>query len=116
MSRFPQRPDLLFLALSLKDVLLYAQPKKVLEVFGFGIVEASLPLADGAVRDSQQVGQVCLRQANAHAQLQHGLPKGIVALTMECRGMGVLLAFLVTRQHPTRNAKQQGRNMPPDGG
>jgi hypothetical protein len=30
--------------------------------------------------------------------------------------MGVLFAFLVTRRHPTRNAKQQGRKMPPSGG
>ncbi len=116
MGRFPEGADLLFLPLWRKDALLHTQLKKVLQMGGFGIVEASLPLADGAVRDSQQVGQVCLRQANAHAQLQHGLPKGIVALTMECRGMGVLLAFLVTRRYPTRNAKQQGRNMPPAGG
>ncbi len=29
--------------------------------------------------------------------------------------MGVFLAFLVTRRHPARNAKQQGRNMPLSG-
>ncbi len=31
MSRFPQRPDFLFLPLRRKDVLLHTQPKKVLE-------------------------------------------------------------------------------------
>jgi len=35
MSRFPQRPDFLFLPLRRKDVLRHTQPKKVLEVFGF---------------------------------------------------------------------------------
>jgi hypothetical protein len=63
MSHFPQLPDLLFLPLSLKDVLLYAQRKKVLEVFGFGIVASSFPLADGAAGDPQQGGQARLRQA-----------------------------------------------------
>ena len=29
--------------------------------------------------------------------------------------MGVLLAFHVTRRHPARNVKQQGRKMPPSG-
>jgi hypothetical protein len=29
--------------------------------------------------------------------------------------MGTLLAFQVTWQHPIRNAKQQGRKMPPSG-
>ena len=30
--------------------------------------------------------------------------------------MGVLIAFPVTRRHPTSNAKQQGSNLPPYGG
>ena len=52
MSRFPQRPGFLFLPLRRKDVLLHTQPKKVLEVFGFGVVAAGLPLANGAAGDS----------------------------------------------------------------
>ncbi len=82
MSRFPKRPDLLFLPPRCEDVLLHTQPKKVLEVFGFGVVAGGLPLADGAAGDPQQGGQARLRQANAGAQLEHDLPKCIVALTV----------------------------------
>src|SRR2546426_7333517 len=80
MSRFPQGADLFFLPLGLKDVLLHTQGNELLEAFRFGIVAAGLPLADGAAGDPQQVGQARLRQANAGAQLEHSLPKGIVAL------------------------------------
>jgi len=82
MRRFPQRPDLLFLLLRRKDLLLHTECKKVLQMFGFGIVEASLPLAYGAAGDPQAGGQAGLHQAHAGAQRQHGLPKGVVALTI----------------------------------
>jgi len=82
MRLFPQGVDLLFLALGRKDVLLYTQHKKVFEMLGFGLVEASLPLTDGVAGDPHQVSQADLRQANARAQLQHSLSKGIVALTI----------------------------------
>ena len=39
-------------------------------------------LGDRAARDSKRIGQHGLRQAGAGAQLEHGLPKGIVALTI----------------------------------
>ena len=103
MRRFPHRPDLLFLPLGCENVLLHTQLKKVLQMGGLGIVTACLPLADRATGDAQQSGQTSLRQANAAAQLEHKLP------------IGVLLAFLVTRRHPTRNANQQGTNMAPAG-
>ncbi len=80
MRRFPQGADLRFLPLGRKDVLLHTQLKKVFEMVGFGIAEASLPLADRTAGDPQQGGQAGLRQANARAQLEHGLSKGIVAL------------------------------------
>ena len=67
MSHFPQRPDLLFLPLSLKDVLLHTQGNELLEMFSFGVVEASLPFSHRAAGDPQQVGQARLRQANAGA-------------------------------------------------
>src|SRR2546421_6019902 len=51
-------------------------------MFLFGIVAASLPLGDRASRDPQQRGQSDLRQADAGAQRQHRLPKGIVTLTI----------------------------------
>src|SRR6266849_1936914 len=81
-GRFPQGADLRFLPLWCKNVLLHTQRKKVLQMGGFGIVAAGLPLADGAAGDPQQVGQAGLRQANARAQLEHDLPKGIVELTI----------------------------------
>ncbi|HXZ04070.1 MAG TPA: hypothetical protein VEH81_04510, partial [Ktedonobacteraceae bacterium] len=61
-------------------VLPHTKPNQVLEMFSFGIVAADLPLADGAAGDPQQVGQAGLGQANAGAQIEHDLPKGIVAL------------------------------------
>ena len=67
MRRFPQCADLLFLPLWLKDVLLHTQHNNVLQMGGFGIVAAGLPLADRAAGDPQQGGQAGLRQANAHA-------------------------------------------------
>ena len=82
MGCFPQGADLLFLPPWCKDVLLHTQPNQVLEVFRFGIVVADLPLADGTAGDPQQVGQACLGQAHAGAQLEHDLSKGIVALTI----------------------------------
>ena len=80
MRRFPQGADLLFLPLCCEDVLLHTQPKKVLEVFSFGIGAAGLPLVDGMAGDPQEGGQARLRQANAGAQLEHDLPEDIVAL------------------------------------
>ena len=80
MRRFPQGADLLFHPLGRKDVLLHTQLNQVLQMGSFGIVEASLPLTDGAAGDPQQGGQARLRQANAGAQLEHDLPEGIVAL------------------------------------
>src|SRR5438270_6499962 len=80
MRRFPKRPDLLFLSPRCEDVLLHTQGNELLQMGGFGIVAAGLPLADGAAGDSQQVGQARLRHANARAQRQHSLPKGIVPL------------------------------------
>jgi hypothetical protein len=59
-----------------------------------------LPLAGRTAGDAQQISQASLRQANALAQCQHRLPKGRVVLTIERRGMGVLLAFRVTRNTP----------------
>ena len=44
MRRFPQGADLLFLPLRCEDVLLHTQLKNVLQMGGFEIVEASLPL------------------------------------------------------------------------
>jgi hypothetical protein len=88
MCRFPQSADLLFLPLLLKDGGSHTQHKKVFEMLGFGIVEASLPLPDCASGDPQQVGQTGLRQANAGAQLKHDLPKGIVALMLEVPRQG----------------------------
>ncbi len=82
MRRFPQGADLLFLPLGREDVLLHTQLNQVLQMGSFGIVEAGLPLTDGAAGDPQQGGQARLRQANAGAQLEHDLPKGIVALTI----------------------------------
>ena len=86
MRRFPQGADLLFHPLGRKDVLLHTQLNQVLQMGSFGIVEASLPLTDGAAGDPQQGGQARLRQANAGAQLEYELPKGIVALTIGVPG------------------------------
>ena len=82
MGHFPQGADLLFLPPWRKDVLLHTHRNKVLEMLLFGIVAASLPLGDRASRDSKQIGQAGLRQADAGAQRQHRLPKGIVTLTI----------------------------------
>jgi hypothetical protein len=79
MSRFLQGVDLLFLPLWRKDELLLHTAQEHVADGGFGIVEASLPLADGAARDPRPLGQASLRQTNARAQLEHNLPKGIVA-------------------------------------
>src|SRR5438132_1385851 len=80
MRRFPQGADLLFLPPRCEDVLLHTQRDKVLQMFSFGIVEASLPLPHRTAGDPKPRGQARLRQANAGAQLEHDLPKGIVAL------------------------------------
>ena len=65
MRRFPQGADLLFLPSWCEDGCLHTQRNKVLQMVGFGIVEAGLPLADGASGDPQEVGQARLRQAHA---------------------------------------------------
>ena len=62
MSRFPKRPDLLFLPLRRKDLLLHTQRDKVLQAFSFGIVEASLPLPHGAPGDPSRAARpACVR-------------------------------------------------------
>ncbi len=71
MSRFPQGADLRFLPLGRKDGGSHTQLKKVFEMLGFGIVEASLPLADGTAGNPKPLGQAGLGQANARTQLQH---------------------------------------------
>ena len=48
VRHLPESPDLLFLPLWRKDVLLHSQHKHVLEMGSFGIAAAGLPLADGA--------------------------------------------------------------------
>jgi hypothetical protein len=112
-GRFPQGADLRFLPPGRKDVLLHTQLKNVLEVLSFGIVEASLPLADGTAGDPQEGGQAGLRQAKAGTQLEHSLPKGIVVLTI-----GVprhrRAPFLARDPAPPREqCKGMGENMPP---
>lgn len=64
-----------------KAVLPHTQLKNVLQMLRFGIVEIYLPLADGTAGDPRG-GQAGLGQAKAGTQHEHGLPKGIVTLTI----------------------------------
>jgi hypothetical protein len=100
-----------------EDVLLHTQLKNVLEVFSFGIVEASLPLADRAAGDSKPLGQASLLQANALAQPQHRLPKGIVVLTIGVprHGRAPCLPHDPAAA-PHQQCEAKGRKMPPAGG
>ncbi len=82
MRRVPEGTDLLFLAPGRKDLLLYGQGNDVLQMLSGGITAAGLPLSHRTSGDPKQVGQARLRQANARPQAQHGLTKGIVALTI----------------------------------
>jgi len=110
MSHFPPGADLLFPLLRRKSEGSHTQPNEVLEMFRFGRVEASLPLADHTSGDrSRSARPSCVRPMLA-LQRQHRLLKGVVVLT------SVLLAFHVSRRHPISNAKQQRRHMPPVGG
>ena len=112
MRRFLQGADLLFLPLCCEDVLLHTQPKKVLQMFSFGIVAAGLPLAYRTAGDPQQVGQAGLRQANAGAQFEHDLPKGIVALPV---GVPRHRRALFLARDPAASRQQckvMGGNMP----
>src|SRR5690349_17497623 len=82
MGDFPEGADLFFLSLRRKDALLHTQLKQVLQMGGLGIVTACLPLTDGTAGDPQQSSQAGLCQANTAAQLEHTLPKDVVALTI----------------------------------
>jgi hypothetical protein len=90
-----------------KDGGLHTQPKKVLQMFGFGIVEASFPLANGTAGDLKQGGQSCWRQAKAGAQLEHDLPNGIVALMIGVPRQGRAPCLPRDPGQPTSNAKQR---------
>jgi hypothetical protein len=116
MSHFPQGVDLLFLPLWRKDGGSHTQRKNVLEMFSFGIGEASLPLADGAVGDANPLGQAGLLQANAGAQPQHRLPKVIVLLSIGVPRHGRAPCLPHDPAAPHQQCEAQGSKMPSAGG
>ncbi len=97
MCRVPEGADLFLLAPCRKGLLLYPQREEVLELVGFGVATTSLPFRYRAPRDSQQVGQARLRQADGRAQREHGLTEGIVALTVPGGFLHRYSPFRVTR-------------------
>ena len=113
---FPQGADLLFLLLGRKGGGSHTEPKNVLEVFRFGRGEACLPLADRTLGDrSCSARPACIRPMLVRS-LSMTCPKVSSRSGEECRSRGVFLALHMTQRHPNRNAKQQGRKMPPAGG
>src|SRR5260370_32641434 len=83
MGGVPEGTDLLGLTPSGKGLLLHTQRDELLEMLGFGITEASLPLRHRPPRDSQQLGQARLGQADVGAQRQDALAEAIVALPIQ---------------------------------
>ena len=115
MRYLPEGTDFLFLAPRGKGLLPHTQSQQRFEMFSFGITLACLPPSDRFARDAQVFGQIRLRQANVRPQGQHGLPKGIVSLTI-----GDPLhrsAPSLPRDLQERNQKWEvmGSDMPTDG-
>jgi hypothetical protein len=82
VRRTPERPDLLGLAPGCKGLLVHTQGKKLLEMLGFGITLADLPPSNRVAGDLKPLSQSGLGQPDRHAQRQHELTEGIIALTI----------------------------------